>query len=57
MYKMTCLEYESEMLREALDEDSLMVFSAGLSLNRILVEMFKHYVQSESTLCQIIQMT
>ena len=45
------------MLREALDEDSLMVFSAGLSLNRILVEMFKHYVQSESTLCQIIQMT
>lgn len=47
MYKMTCLEYESEMLREALDEDSLMIFSVGLSMNRILVEMFKHYIESK----------
>lgn len=43
---MSLLEYEAEMLREALDEDSLMIFSSGLSLNRILVEMFKHYIES-----------
>ena len=52
---MTCLEYESKMLQEALDEDSLMIFSAGLSLNRILVEMFKHYVQSKSTKVGLIR--
>lgn len=47
MYEMTLLEYETEMLKEALDEDSLMIFSAGLSMNRILVEMFKHFIQSK----------
>lgn len=45
MYEMSLLEYEAEILKESVDEDSLIIFSSGLSMNRILVEMFKHYIE------------